>query len=224
MSAPSSHLDYPTNEASHVSTPAPQSKRRKVKVQSEAGKIATPLRQQNDGKVIIQRTGANQTGRPTEQRKRRRAIAQRPENEQAPPTPQQQSPREVAVQGETGEVSETVVGILCKTCKDIFAHAKDRARKFSWYYDIIGLIDSAEKGCHFCVQVLRKIDSADVESLKREFAELDVAQPKSAEKRLKAETSYYEHMGVAFILRRKDAGTRECLAQLSLYFTQGISK
>lgn len=128
-----------------------------------------------------------------------------------PTTLQRQKRRKLAVQRETGETSEVGVNMLCRTCKEIFASAKNRAHMFSWYYDILGLIDSAAKGCHFCVQVLREIDLADVESLKREFTELDVEQSRSAEKRLKTETRYYEHMGVAFILRRSDAGQRDYL-------------
>ena len=161
---------------------------------------------------------------PTQQPKRRKAIAQRHEAGEIPTPVQQQKRQKLMVQLEIGETLEVGVNMLCTTCKDIFACAKDRARTFSWYYDILGLIDSAAKGCHFCVHVLHEIDLADVESLKREFAELDVEQSKSVERRLKAETRYYEHMGIAFILRRSDAGQRDCLASSSLYFTQGISK
>jgi hypothetical protein len=157
------------------------------------------------------------------QPKRRKDIVQRYETGGKPTSGEQQNRRKLTVQRGTGETSGAGVNMLCTTCKHLFAYAKDRARRFSWYYDILGLISSAAKGCHFCVQVLRNIDSANVESLKREFAELNVEQSKSV-KRLKAETRYYKHMGVAFILRRSDAGQRDYLTQLGLYFVQGISK
>jgi hypothetical protein len=158
------------------------------------------------------------------QPKRRKAIAQYYETGGMPTSAEQQNGRKLTVQRETGKTSEVGANMLCTTCEDIFACAKDRARTFSWYYDIIGLVDSAGKGCHFCVQVLRNIDSAEVESLKREFAEPNLGPSKSAERCLKAETRYYARMGVAFILRRSGGGQREYLAQLTLYFAQGISK
>jgi hypothetical protein len=158
------------------------------------------------------------------QPKRRKDIVQRYETGGKPTSGEQQNRRKLTVQRGTGETSGAGVNMLCTTCKHLFAYAKDRARRFSWYYDILGLMDSAGKGCHFCVQVLRNIDLADVESLKREFAEPNVEPSKSAEKRLKAETRYYTHMGVAFILRRSGAGQRDYLAHLALYFAQGISK
>lgn len=207
-----------------MSASASQTRRRRVEVQHEAGEINTLLQQPNGEKVVIQRRDASQMSTPTQQPRRKKSIAQLHETGEMSTPVRQKNRRKLAVQREAEENSEVGINMLCTTCKHIFASAKDRAQTFSWYYDILGLIDSAAKGCHFCVQVLRTINLADIESLKRELAKLNVEKSKSVEKCLKAETRYYEHMGVTFMLRRRDAGQRNCLASLSLYFPQDISK
>lgn len=151
--------------------------------------------------------------------KRRKVVIQ------AGGSPTSAQPHIAAVQHEIDETYGVNVDVLCTVCKGIFARAKDRHRVISWYYDILGLIDSAAKGCHFGVSILRDICPADVEALKANSAELDIKQSESqpVEKRLKAETLYYEYRGVAFVLRRS-GGDFGVLATSTLYFAGGISK
>ena len=50
-------------------------------------------------------------------------------------------------QDEAGAMSEISVNSLCDVCEDIFARVKVGMRVYSWFYDILGLVDSAENGC-----------------------------------------------------------------------------
>jgi len=130
------------------------------------------------------------------------------------------------VKREPDAVSEVSHSSLCTICQDIFGRTKNKYRMFFWYHDIHGLIESAAKGCHFCVQVLRDIRPEDVETLKREFVELDDKQSRSCpvEKRLKVETRYHEHLGVSFLLQRSKWGGHDLLAAESLWFDRDFSK
>lgn len=140
--------------------------------------------------------------------------------------PQRKKRQELVVQLEGDEKSKVIINRLCTVCEDIFASAKDRHRRFSWFYDILGLLESVEKGCHFCAQVLREIPRGVIECFKQEIAEVDVEEPHSqsdshpVEKRLKVETRYYKRRGVAFMLRRSHGGQFDTLATIALYFNQ----
>jgi hypothetical protein len=142
---------------------------------------------------------------------------------------QQKNRQELTVQPGGDGKSELIINRLCTVCEDIFASAKERHRRFSRFYDILGWLESVEKGCHFCAQVLREIPCGVVESLKREIAEVDVKESDSRpeshplEKRLKVETRYYKQRGVAFMLRRSDGGQLDILATANLYSDLGKS-
>lgn len=144
--------------------------------------------------------------------------------------PQQKKRQELTVQPEGDERSEAIINRLCTVCKDVFASAKDKHRRFSWFYDILGFLESVERGCHFCAQILRNVPYDTVQSLKQEIAQVDIkesdSEPEShpVEKRLKVETCYYKRRGVSFMLRRSAGGQWDILATLNLYFNQDPGK
>jgi hypothetical protein len=127
-------------------------------------------------------------------------------------------------QSEARESPEAGLSIICAVCKHIFAHAKDEHRASYWYYDIFGLFNSVEKGCHFCTQVLRTMHMEDVEFLKAEIVKQNDDQSgfPSTDRRLSVETRYYEGMGIAFLLQRKGERLSGCLGTLYLYFMRDL--
>jgi hypothetical protein len=162
----------------------------------------------------------------TESRKRKREHEAAKCSTDSP----QKNHRGLTIQPEGDRMSEIVLNRLCTICKGIFARAKDSYRRFSWFYDILGLLDSVERGCHFCAQVLRKMRCDVVETLKEELTKVDVKksdpEPESPlkEDRLKVETRYYQRKGVTFILRHSNGRQSDDLATVDLYFIENSGK
>ena len=73
---------------------------------------------------------------------------------------------------------------------------------------------------------MHNMDPADVKSLQEDFIVRDIEQTDSqpVEKRLKAETLYYETLGILFVLRRKDDSQFDILAEVPLFLGEARSK
>lgn len=127
-------------------------------------------------------------------------------------------------QDEADAKSHFVLNALCSICEGIFARAKLRYRIFSWFYDITNLVDSAARGCHFCNIVLHNFSLEDIKALQREENGIGDSASAAVEKRMKAETRFYNNRGVCILLRRSYGAEQDVLASVRLELVAPPSK
>lgn len=140
----------------------------------------------------------------------------------------QKKSRTTTAQLQTGSSSvEISFNKLCSVCEKIFARfSRERKYTFSWFHDVLGLIESASNGCHTCSLIKAEMRSNGMltEEIERELRKMKEEEPDVVSKPLKAETRYLRETGVSFLLRVDGASEHDVLANIDFSFENALSK